>query len=134
MLLFNELVRDIQEYVAWTRAHNVPEDSQAEMALNGLLGQRVQVVFGDPRGISLLREALKSPNINVVSEGADGLTRAHDKDSIPLIVEACKRFHDPDEVRQIAHTLRRFQSDPEHELLHKPLRNSVCPLPIRLKP
>jgi HEAT repeat protein len=59
----------------------------------------------------LLREALKSPNNNVVWAGADGLTRAHDKDSIPLIVEACKRFHDPDEVRQIAHTLRGFAND-----------------------
>ena len=30
------------------------------------------------------------------------LARAHDKDSIPLIVEACKRFHGADEVRLIA--------------------------------
>jgi HEAT repeat protein len=99
------------EYVAWARAHHAPEDSQAEIELHWLQEERVQLVFGDPRGISLLREALKSPNINVVSTGADGLTRAHDKDSIPLIVEACKRFHDPDEVRQIAHTLRGFAND-----------------------
>jgi uncharacterized protein (DUF1810 family) len=100
-------------YVAWARAHNAPEDSAAEMKLNWLLEERVQLVFGDPRGIPLLREALKSPNSNVVWAGADGLTRAHDKDSIPLIVEACKRFHDADEVRQIAHTLRQFLGDPE---------------------
>lgn len=99
-------------YVAWARVHNAPEDSQAEMELNWLLEERVQLVFGDPRGISLLREALKSPNINVVSTGADGLTRAQDKDSIPLIVEACKRFHDPEEVRLIAQNLRLFEHDP----------------------
>ena len=98
-------------YVAWARAHNAPKDSQAEMELNWLLEERVQRLFGDPRGISLLREALKSPNNNVVWAGADGLTRAHDKDSIPLIVEACKRFRDVNQVRQIAHTLRQFQRD-----------------------
>lgn len=100
-------------YVVWARAHNAPEDTEAEMKLHWLLEERVQLVFGDPRGIPLLREALKSPNIDVVQEGSDGLTRAHDKDSIPLIVEACKRFHDEDEVRQIAHALRRFERDPE---------------------
>lgn len=100
-------------YVAWARTHNAPEDSEAEMKLNWLLEERVQLVFGDPRGIPLLREALKSPNNNVAQTGADGLTRAYDKDSIPLIVEACKRFHDADDVRQIVHTLRRFASDPE---------------------
>jgi HEAT repeat protein len=99
-------------YVAWARVHNAPEDSQAEMALNWLLEERVQLVFGDPRGISLLREALKSPNIDVVSTGADGLTRAHDKDSIPLIVEACKRFHG-EELALISHTLRQFMGDPD---------------------
>lgn len=100
-------------YVAWARAHNAPENSQAEVALNWLLEERVQLVFNDSRGIPLLREALKSPNSVVAWEGANGLTRAHDKNSIPLIVEACKRFHDPEEVRQIAETLMVFQGDPD---------------------
>jgi HEAT repeat protein len=100
------------EYVAWARAHHAPEDSQAEMELHWRLEEKVGLVYGDPRGIPLLREALKSANINVVSTGADALTRAHDKDSIPLIVEACKRFHG-EEVPLIAHTLRQFQRDPE---------------------
>jgi hypothetical protein len=38
------------EYLAWARAHNVPEGSQAEMALNRL-SDKVQLVFDDPRGI-----------------------------------------------------------------------------------
>jgi HEAT repeat protein len=100
-------------YVGWARAHNISESLQTEMALNWLLEERIQLVFGDPRGIPLLREALKSPNSNVVWAAADGLTRAYDKDSIPLIVEACKRFHDADQVRQIADTLRHFLRDPE---------------------
>jgi HEAT repeat protein len=99
-------------YVAWARAHNAPQDTKAEMELQWLLEERIQLVFGDPRGIPLLREALKSPNINVVWAGADGLTRALDKDSIPLIVEACKRFHG-EEVPLISHTLRQFMRDPD---------------------
>ncbi|HEY6412131.1 MAG TPA: HEAT repeat domain-containing protein [Edaphobacter sp.] len=100
------------EYVAWARAHNVTEGSQAEMALYWLEG-KVSLLSGDPRGIPLLREALKSPYREIVEVGAMGLARAHDKDSIPLIVEACKRIHDPDEVRLIAHTLRFFGDDPQ---------------------
>jgi HEAT repeat protein len=117
-------------YVAWARAHNAPEDSEAEMKLNWLLEERVQLVFGDPRGIPLLREALKSPNNNVVWAGADGLTRAHDKDSIPLIVEACKRFHDADEVRLIAHTLRQFMGDPEARAAARAGEEQCLPPPI----
>jgi HEAT repeat protein len=100
------------EYVVWARAHHAPEDTQAEMELHWRLEEQVGLLSGDPRGIPLLREALKSGNINVVSTGADALTHAYDKDSIPLIIEACKRFHG-DEVPLIAHTLRRFMSDPD---------------------
>ena len=116
------------EYVAWARAHNVTEGSQAEMELNWLLEERVQLVFDDPRGIPLLREALKSPNIDVVWAGADGLTRAHDKDSIPLIVEACKRVP-AEEVRLIAHTLREFQRDPEARAAAQAAEEQCLPPP-----
>lgn len=100
------------EFVAWTRAHNITEGSQAETALYGL-STKVYFVSGDPRGIPLLREALKSPNRDIVLAGVRGLARAGDKDSIPLIVEACKRVHDPDEVRFIAQELGSFQAYPE---------------------
>jgi HEAT repeat protein len=82
------------------------------MALYWLEG-KVALVSGDPRGIPLLREALKSPYLEIVYTAAKGLARAHDKDSIPLIVEACKRVHDVDEVRLIAQNLRDFERDPE---------------------
>ena len=116
------------EYVAWARAHNVPEGSQAEMALQWLPG-KVGLVFGDPRGIPLLREALKSPNLDIVWAAADGLTHARDKDSIPLIVGACKRFHDEDEVRLIAHTLRNFINDPEARAAAQAAEEQCLPPP-----
>lgn len=123
------------EYVVWARAHHAPEDTEAEMELHWLLEERVQLVFGDPRGIPLLREALKSANINVVSTAADGLTsRAHDRDSIPLIVEACKRFHDAGEVRLIAHTLRRFMSDPDARVAARAGEEECLPPPPPIDP
>jgi hypothetical protein len=66
------------EYVAWARVHNISEGSQAETASYGREG-KVYLVFGDGRGIPLLREALKSPNREVVWAGARGLARANDK-------------------------------------------------------
>jgi HEAT repeat protein len=120
-------------YVAWARAHNAPEDTKAEMELQWLLEERVQLVFGDPRGISLLREALKSPNINVVWAGADGLTRALDKDSIPLIVEACKRFHGQ-EVPLISHTLRQFMRDPDARAAARAGEEQCVPPPPPIDP
>jgi HEAT repeat protein len=120
-------------YVAWARAHNAPDDTKAEMELQWLLEERVQLVFGDPRGISLLREALKSPNINVVWAGADGLTRALDKDSIPLIVEACKRFHGQ-EVPLISHTLRQFMRDPDARAAARAGEEQCVPPPPPIDP
>jgi HEAT repeat protein len=116
------------EYVAWARAHNVTEGSQAEMALYWLEG-KVYLVSGDPRGIPLLREALKSPYREIVSAGAEGLARANDKDSIPLIVEACKRFHDEDEVRLIAHILRAFANDPKARAAAQAAEEKCLPPP-----
>jgi HEAT repeat protein len=116
------------EYVAWARAHNVTEGSQAEMALYWLEG-KVYLVSGDPRAIPLLREALKSPYREIVSAGAMGLARAHDKDSIPLIVEACKQFHDAEEVRLIAQTLRQFQRDPEARAAAQAAEEQCLPPP-----
>jgi HEAT repeat protein len=116
------------EYLAWARAHNVTEGSQAETALYWLEG-KVYLVSGDPRGIPLLREALKSPYREIVSAGADGLARADDKDSIPLIVEACKRFHDVDEVRVIAENLRFFQRDPEARTAAQAAEEQCLPPP-----
>ncbi len=47
---------------------------------------------GDPRGVPLLRAVpLKSPNFMMVKLAADGLAQAKDKDSVPLIIDACKR-------------------------------------------
>jgi HEAT repeat protein len=116
------------EYVAWARAHNVTEGSQGETALYWLSG-KVSLVSDDPRAIPLLREALKSPNSDIVYAGARGLARVHDKDSIPLIVEVCKRIHDPDEVRFIAQNLGFFADDPKERAAAQAAKEQCLPPP-----
>jgi len=46
---------------------------------------------GDRRAIPLLRQALLSPNHMIEAAAAEGLAEIQDKDSIPFIIEACKR-------------------------------------------
>ena len=78
--------------VAWAQSHNMPLPKAASEAFTGVydgLGHLADT--GDPRGIPLLRRALKSPNFITVQLAAQGLAQAKDKDSIPLIIEACKR-------------------------------------------
>lgn len=78
------------EYVAWAKSHNVSPNSPAEEALYGLWGKLQSLARADdPRGIPLLRKALQSPNYEIVAVAAEGLAEVHDKDSIPLIIEAC---------------------------------------------
>jgi HEAT repeats len=80
------------EFVAWAEAHNLPHSSAGEDSVYvlpgkvGLLG-----LTGDSKAIPLLRRALSSPNHMIETMAALGLAEIQDKDSIPLIIEACKR-------------------------------------------
>jgi hypothetical protein len=83
-------------FIAWAKAHNVPANgpngNAAEESVYmspgkvGLLG-----LTGDPRAIPLLRQALSSPNHMIEIVAASGLAEMQDNDSIPLIIEACRR-------------------------------------------
>jgi len=80
------------EIVAWAKAHNVSADSAAEDALFVLPGKVLLLgEVGDPRGIPLLQRALQSPNYMIEVAAATGLAQVQDKNSIPLIIEACWR-------------------------------------------
>ena len=84
------------EFIAWAKARNLPANGPNGTAAEdsvyrfpgevGLLG-----LAGDPRAIPLLRQALSSPNHMIEIAAAKGLVELQDKDSIPLIIEACKR-------------------------------------------
>lgn len=81
------------QFVAWAKAHNVPPNGrEAADAMYGLPGKLTLLASaGDPRAIPLLRRGLSSPNHMIEIAAADGLAELQDKDSIPLIIEACKR-------------------------------------------
>jgi|SRR5579859_1937103 len=83
-------------FIAWANAHNVPPNGPngtvAEDAMYWFPGRVLLLgLTGDPRAIPLLRRALLSPNHLIENAAAEGLSELQDKDSIPLIVEACKK-------------------------------------------
>jgi hypothetical protein len=75
------------EFIAWTKAHNVSSDPVYGLPVNVIL----LADTGDPRGIPLLRRGLLSPNYFIQAAAARGLDNIQDKDSIPLMIEACRR-------------------------------------------
>ena len=77
---------------AWADAHRISVNTAAESAAYGLPGKVFELaITGDPRGIPLLQRALQSPSPVIVTFATEGLAEIQDKDSIPLIVAACKR-------------------------------------------
>jgi HEAT repeat protein len=84
------------EFIAWAKAHNVPPNgpngTAAEDAMVWFPGKVMLLgLTGDRRAIPLLRQALLSPNHMIEIAAANGLAEIQDKESIPLIIEACKK-------------------------------------------
>jgi hypothetical protein len=80
------------EFEAWVKAHNLDPAGLGEDSFYVLPGKVAFLGWSrDPRAIPLLRQALLSPNYQIEIAAALGLAEIGDKDSIPFIVEACKR-------------------------------------------
>jgi hypothetical protein len=84
------------EFIAWAKAHNVPPNgpngTAAEDAMIWFPGKLMLLgLTGDRRAVPLLRQALLSPNHMIEIAAANGLAEIQDKESIPLIIEACKK-------------------------------------------
>ena len=81
------------EFAAWATAHNLsPNGSTAEDSVYIFPGKVALLgLTGDPRAIPLLRRGLQSRNHMIVNAAAQGLAELQDKDSVPLIVEACQK-------------------------------------------
>jgi hypothetical protein len=96
------------EFATWAEAHNILPSVAAQ---NARYWVPVKVMLlaetGDPRAVPLLRQGLLSPNYQIQAAAARGLAEAQDKDSIPLIVDACKRAP-ADEASAIAEPLAYF--------------------------
>ena len=89
------------EWIAWAEAHKEPGTMGSRSDGSDIVVEDPVYVTpgsilllgatGDPRAIPLLRQALFSSNVMVQMGAAMGLAQLQDKDSIPLIIEACTR-------------------------------------------
>jgi hypothetical protein len=80
-----------QEFTDWASAHNITTDAALETLYNSALAMSLLAKTGDRRGIPLLRRGLSSPYFLTQTSAAEGLAKIQDKESIPLIIEACKK-------------------------------------------
>jgi HEAT repeat protein len=98
-----------REFVEWATAHHLPMQQAMENQLEVYPGAIFDIgTTGDSRAIPLLRRALMSQNLLIESEAALGLAKIKDKDSIHLIIEACKRAPAADVAMTIALSLIYF--------------------------
>lgn len=98
------------EFVKWAKIHSAPENIGEEVVY--ILPGKVMLLgaTGDRRAIPLLQKALISPNYFIEAAGALGLAEIQDRDSISLIIDACKRA--PEEAaREIALSLVYFDDE-----------------------
>lgn len=80
------------EFRAWAKAHKLSPEALGEEYMSLLPGAvGLLALTGDSRAVPLLRRALLSPNHQVKIVAAMGLAEIGDKDSIPLIVDECKK-------------------------------------------
>ncbi len=80
------------QFKAWAGAHSLSVEAAFKLVMQDLPARLAPLAkTGDPRGVPLLRKGLSSPNIMIATLAADGLAQAHDNDSIPRIIDACKR-------------------------------------------
>jgi hypothetical protein len=77
-------------FLQWAVEHNLSIDQAAENEAFDYPGAiMVLGIARDARAIPILREALSSRNYLTVSAAAQSLANMGDKDSIPLIIQAC---------------------------------------------
>jgi HEAT repeat protein len=80
------------EFIAWAKASNLSAAEMGEWPQYWLPGPIAALgMSGDPRAVPLLQQSLLSRNHMIEMAAAKGLAEFQDKDSIPLIIEACKK-------------------------------------------
>jgi PBS lyase HEAT-like repeat len=80
------------EFLKWASDHHLDREQAEEDVLYNYPESIADLgATGDARAIPILRRALLSQNFIIQTSAARGLGEIQDKDSIPLIIEACKR-------------------------------------------
>jgi hypothetical protein len=78
------------EFTAWANAHKLDAQEAGGNARNAMYRIMILSSTGDRRAIPLLRQGLLSPSHEIEYMAALGLAELQDKDSVPLILQACK--------------------------------------------
>jgi HEAT repeat protein len=120
------------ELQAWADAHNVSANTAGIDSIYGFPGKLLYLgETGDPRGIPLLRRALQARDYAIVMAASKGLAQIQDKDSIPLIIAACRRapsgyaseiarslvyFDDPEAQSTVDKYMRKLDAQAAREL------------------
>ncbi len=79
-------------FLEWAKANQVNPNAAAEVQVYRLPGDVIFLaITGDSRGLTILRKGLVSQNYMIQANSARGLALLRDKDSIPLIIDACER-------------------------------------------
>lgn len=79
------------DFIAWAEANNLDPKAAAQAQVYELpMYVTLLGITGDDRGKDLLKKGLKSRNHLIQVNAARGLAKLGDRDSIPLIISACK--------------------------------------------
>jgi hypothetical protein len=99
------------EFEAWVSSSGVSSETAAENSLYYFPGRIALLGWSrDPRAVTYLREGLSSRNYMIQIAAAKGLAEIGDQNSIPLIIEACRKA--PSEVAAaIAESLVYFDDE-----------------------
>jgi hypothetical protein len=80
------------KFVAWAKSRNLDQNTAFMYEVMKMPGPvLLMAATDDPRGIPLLRQGLKSANPMIQMLSAKGLAQLRDKESVPLIIAACKK-------------------------------------------
>jgi len=80
------------KFVAWAKSRNRDQNVAAMFQLRDMPSSVLLLATtDDPRGIPLLRQGLESANPMIQMVSANGLAELHDKQSVPLIIDVCKK-------------------------------------------
>ncbi len=80
------------KFMAWADAHALSFNDAFQVVTYDLPGRLLQLAMtGDPRAVPVLRQGLGSGNYLTQIASAEGLAGLRDKESIPLIVDACRK-------------------------------------------
>lgn len=116
------------EFEAWLQTTGASSDSAADDSMYLLPGRVAFLGWSrDQRAVPFLRQGLSSPNYMIQIAAAKGLAEIGDKNSIPAIIESCRRA--PSEVAAaMAESLVYFDDTAAQDAVDKYIAKDIAAL------